>query len=181
MIKIKVEIAKYSGFCYGVNRAIRMATETLENNDSKVYSIGSIIHNEQAMEKLQKKGLIIQENLSKIESETFAIIRSHGLPRLFYNKMETDGIKIVDATCPFVKKIQDIVFKESEKGHSVIIIGDSKHPEVIGINGWVLSKSYIISDEKEADDFLGKDNEQYIVVVQTTFNIKSFEKLRKYY
>lgn len=157
-----------------------MATDILDKNDNKVYSIGSIIHNEQAMEKLEKKGLIIQENLSKIEGETFAIIRSHGLPKEYYKKMEENGINIVDATCPFVKKIQDIVYKKSkEEGHDVIIIGDSKHPEVIGIKGWVVSETYIISNEEEAKEFTANDNKKYTVVVQTTFNIKTFAKIKE--
>lgn len=180
MVKIiKIEIAKHSGFCFGVKRAMNMASESIDKEKTKVYSIGSIIHNEQAMEKLIKKGLIVEENLSKIEENTSTLIRSHGLPMYFYDIMKEKNINIVDATCPFVKKIQDIVFEKSKKGYEIIIIGDSNHPEVIGINGWSLSNSTIIIDEKEASEFIGEKDKKYIVVVQTTFNIQKLDKIKE--
>lgn len=179
LISIRVEIAKHSGYCFGVSRAMKMTENELNENNKETYAIGPIIHNEQAMLEFQKKHLIIQENLSKIKSNSSAIIRSHGLPKSYYMELENKGVNIVDATCPFVKKIQEIAVRESEEGRVVIIIGDRKHPEVIGISGWIDYPHIIISYIEEAVKFECSKDKSYSVVVQTTFNISNFAEIEK--
>lgn len=156
---------------------MKIADNTLKNDDCTVYAIGSIIHNDQAMKKLTEKGLIIEEDLDKMKEKSSAIIRSHGLSKAFYDKMTDKGITIVDATCPFVKKIQDIVFENSNKGYEVIIIGDKTHPEIIGISGWSQIQPSIIHTEEEAYNFQNIRDKEYIAVVQTTFKYEVFSRI----
>lgn len=178
VIKIKkVEIAKYSGFCFGVNRAMEIANKALDCNQTTIYSIGPLIHNEQAMEKLKEKKLIIDENIDGFDENSSAIIRSHGLSKVFYDRMEEANINIIDATCPFVKKIQNIVFENSKLGYKVIVVGDKKHPEVQGILGWAQGECHTINAVEEAMDFIGSKTEKYLVVVQTTFNIERYSQI----
>ncbi len=175
---MKIEIAKHSGYCFGVNRAMEIASQQLESSDGTIYAIGPIIHNDQAMQPLTDRGLIVEEDITKIKKNSSAIIRSHGLAKQFYDTMKRNEIRIVDATCPFVKKIQNIVFESSEKGYDVIVIGDKNHPEVIGIVGWVMGNHHVIGNIEEANEFIGTDS-KHIVVVQTTFKLDSFEKIKE--
>ena len=181
MITIKkVEIAEYSGFCFGVNRAMEMAESELNiasKNQNKIYSIGSLIHNEQALDRIKEKGLIISDNVEHFEKNSSAIIRSHGLSKSFYDRMEDINVNIIDATCPFVKKIQSIVHEGSEEGYKIIVIGDKNHPEVIGILGWAQGETYTINSIDDAYSFDSSNNSKYLVVVQTTFNVDRYQKI----
>lgn len=156
-----------------------MAEETLGGSTDAVYAIGPIIHNDQAMEKLTVQGLIIEEDFSKMKKKSSAIIRSHGLAKPFYDKMVDNEINIVDATCPFVKKIQNIVFEASNKGYEVIIIGDRFHPEVIGLSGWTQKEHTILNTVEDALEFNGLFSKKYIVVVQTTFKQETYAVIEK--
>lgn len=177
MIK-KVEIAEKSGFCFGVSRAMEMANqELLKTSQNKTYTIGPLIHNEQAMEKLEQKGLIVNDNIDDFEKNSSAIIRSHGLPKQFYDRMGDINVNIIDATCPFVKKIQNYVHLGSEDGYKTIVIGDKNHPEVIGILGWAQGPTYTINTIEEAQNFKSSDQSKYLIVVQTTFNVDKFKSI----
>lgn len=180
---MKVEIAKYSGYCFGVKRAMDMAWEELmensENTQKQIYSIGPLIHNNQAMQKYKDKGLLIEEKVENIEKNSIAIVRSHGLSKYFYDKMEEKSIKVVDATCPFVKKIQDIVYKSHISGSKIILIGDRNHPEIIGINGWAEDSSIIINSLDDASSFEVDEHSDYIVVVQTTYKLEKYQQIEK--
>lgn len=180
---MKVEIAKYSGYCFGVKRAMDMAWEELmknsENTQKQIYSIGPLIHNNQAMQKYKDKGLLIEEKVENLEKNSIAIVRSHGLSKYFYDKMEEKSIKVVDATCPFVKKIQDIVYKSHISGSKIILIGDRNHPEIIGINGWAEDSSIIINSLDDALSFEVNEHSDYIVVVQTTYKLEKYQQIEK--
>lgn len=180
---MKVEIAKYSGYCFGVKRAMDMAWEELmknsENTQKQIYSIGPLIHNNQAMQKYKDKGLLIEEKVENLEKNSIAIVRSHGLSKYFYDKMEEKSIKVVDATCPFVKKIQDIVYKSHISGSKIILIGDRNHPEIIGINGWAEDSSIIINSLDDASSFEVNEHSDYIVVVQTTYKLEKYQQIEK--
>ncbi|MDO4711201.1 MAG: 4-hydroxy-3-methylbut-2-enyl diphosphate reductase [Peptostreptococcaceae bacterium] len=158
---------------------MKMAEDTLNSSQKSVYAVGPIIHNDQAMEKLTSKGLLIEEDLERIKKKSSAIIRSHGLPKHFYDRMVDKEICIVDATCPFVKKIQNIVFEASNKGYEVIIIGDKSHPEVIGLSGWIQKEHTVLNTVEEALEFTGLFNKKYIVVVQTTFKLEIYTVIEK--
>lgn len=176
---MEIFIAEHAGYCYGVKRAVDTAIKNLEKNSAKnIYSLGPLIHNDQAVEVLKEKGLKVINKISDIESGV-VIIRSHGVGKSIYDYAEENSISLVDATCPFVKKIQKIVYKMHKSGNNIIIIGDKDHPEIIGINGWCNNSAIIgksISDFEE----ISFNKEKYVVVVQTTMNLKIYEEIKKY-
>lgn len=175
---MEVRIAKNAGFCFGVKRAMNMAWDELENKTSdNVYSLGPLIHNKQAVDRYKEKGLMEMDSLDKIPSESKLIIRSHGVGKKIYTESESKNMDIVDTTCPFVKKIHDIVKEFSNKGYKIIIVGNSNHPEIIGINGWCDNNAIIINKEEEIDNITFDNNNKYCVVSQTTANLESFDKI----
>lgn len=177
---MEIKIAKFSGYCYGVKRAMDLALEKLdETSEKKVYSLGPLIHNDQAMKKFTDKGLIVEEDINKIEKNSTAIVRSHGLPKDFYDKMDIISTNVVDATCPFVKKIQDIVYENYKSGHGIILIGDKDHPEIRGINGWSDNSSIIINSIEDAERFDFSEDRTYIVAVQTTYKLEKYLQIEK--
>ena len=177
---MEIKIAKFSGYCYGVKRAMDLALEKLdETSEKKVYSLGPLIHNDQAMKKFTDKGLIVEEDINKIEKNSTAIVRSHGLPKDFYDKMDIISTNVVDATCPFVKKIQDIVYENYKSGHGIILIGDKDHPEIRGINGWSDNSSIIINSIEDVERFGFSEDRAYIVAVQTTYKLEKYLQIEK--
>lgn len=175
---MEVRIAENAGFCFGVKRAMNMAWDELENKTSdNVYSLGPLIHNKQAVDKYKEKGLMEMDSLDKIPSDSKLIIRSHGVGKKIYTDSESKNMDIVDTTCPFVKKIHDIVKEFSNKGYKIIIVGNSTHPEIIGINGWCDNEAIIINREEEIDNITFNNNDRYCVVSQTTANLESFDKI----
>ena len=177
---MEIKIAKFSGYCYGVKRAMDLALEKLdETSEKKVYSLGPLIHNDQAMKKFTDKGLIVEEDINKIEKNSTAIVRSHGLPKDFYDKMDIISTNVVDATCPFVKNIQDIVYENYKSGHGIILIGDKDHPEIRGINGWSDNSSIIINSIEDVERFDFSEDRAYIVAVQTTYKLEKYLQIEK--
>jgi (E)-4-hydroxy-3-methyl-but-2-enyl pyrophosphate reductase len=148
--KIKITIAKTAGFCFGVRRAIEMTEKALAKNKAKVFSLGPIIHNSQIMKLLENKGLKIVDGPKKISNGSVFIIRSHGIAPEIIKEIENKGAIILDATCPFVKKAQNAAIDFYKKNRTVIICGDPKHAEVIGIKGYAKNKAIVIQNEKEA-------------------------------
>ena len=135
---MKVTTAKTAGFCFGVRRAVETVYEQVANSSEPVYTFGPIIHNEQVVKDLESRGVKVihsEAELKRIAKGT-VVIRSHGVPRSVCQAAQEQGHKVVDATCPFVKKIHRIVEEESRMGHQIIIIGNPSHPEVEGIKGW---------------------------------------------
>ena len=175
---MEVKIAKNAGFCFGVKRAMNMAWDELENkNDNKVYSLGPLIHNKQAVDRYKEKGLIEMDSLDKIPSESKLIIRSHGVPKNVYVQSESKNMDIVDTTCPYVKKIHDIVKEFFNNGYKIIIVGNANHPEIVGINGWCNNEAFVINSEEEVDNISFNNNDKYCVVSQTTANLEHFDKI----
>lgn len=182
-----VVLAKTAGFCFGVKRAVDTVYEQIEKNENPIYTYGPIIHNEEVVTDLEKKGVRVlaegeQKNASTTEENTPSkertiVIRSHGVSRQEYESLVKDGWNCVDATCPFVKKIHKIVSEESQKGSHIVIIGNENHPEVKGIRGWVDSSSTVIETEKEARDFHLDQEKNICIVSQTTFNNNKFKDL----
>ncbi len=178
---MEIKIAKYSGYCFGVKRAMDIAWDELNKKqpEESIYSLGLLIHNNQAMKKYVEKGLIVEDKVENIKKNSTAIVRSHGLSKYFYDKMYEESIKVIDATCPFVKKIQDIVYENYGNGSKIIIIGDKVHPEVIGINGWANDSSIIINSLEDARELCCNDAEKYIVVVQTTYKLEKYQQIEE--
>lgn len=170
-----IRVAESAGFCFGVKRAIEMAYEAI-GVEPKLYSYGQLIHNKTVTDDLASKGLEIVENLDGLTEGTL-LIRSHGVGKALYDEAETKGLKILDGTCPFVKKIHNIVHEKLADGMGIIIVGDGTHPEVIGINGWCEKAAVILEDEEAAKTKEIPEKEKYAVVVQTTFRQAKFDKI----
>ena len=175
---MEVRIADNAGFCFGVKRAMKMAWDELENkSENNIYSLGPLIHNKQAVDRYKEKGLVEMDNLESIPSESKLIIRSHGVAEKVYTESKAKNMEIVDTTCPFVKKIHDIVKDFSKRGYKIIIVGNANHPEIIGINGWCNNEAIVINKLEEIDDITFDPTQIYCVVSQTTANLESFDKI----
>ncbi len=177
---MEVKVAKTAGFCFGVKRAVEMVYEQVDECEGKpIYTYGPIIHNEEVIKDMKKKGVEIirdEDDLKEIQSGV-VIIRSHGVPKRIQEMLEKQGLCCVDATCPFVKKIHRIVEEESKAGKHIIIIGDANHPEVQGIKGWSSTEVTVIKTEEEAIGFEMPENTEICIVSQTTFNYNKFKYL----
>lgn len=170
-----IRVAESAGFCFGVKRAIEMAYEAI-GVEPKLYSYGQLIHNKTVTDDLASKGLEIVESLDGLTEGTL-LIRSHGVGKALYDEAEAKGLKILDGTCPFVKKIHNIVHDKLAEGMGIIIVGDGTHPEVIGINGWCENAAVILEDEEAAKTKEIPEKEKYAVVVQTTFRQAKLDKI----
>ena len=178
---MQVELAKSAGFCFGVQRAVDTVYKQIEENSTeKIYTYGPIIHNEEVIKDMEKKGvevILSEEELKQIKSG-IVIIRSHGVPKRICDLLDENKVRYVDATCPFVKKIHRIVEEKSRDGYHIVIIGNREHPEVMGIEGWAQGPATIIQTEEEARAFeLVPESEKVCVVAQTTFNYNKFKDL----
>ena len=175
---MEVRIAENAGFCFGVKRAMNMAWDELENkNGNKVYSLGPLIHNKQAVDKYKEKGLLEMDSLDKVPNDSKLIIRSHGVAEDVYVQSKSKNMDIVDTTCPFVKKIHEIVKEFSNNGYKIIIVGNANHPEIVGINGWCNNEAFVINSEEEVDNIPFNNDDKYCVVSQTTANLEHFDKI----
>ncbi len=180
---MKITLAKTAGFCFGVNRAVNTVYELIEKGE-KVCTLGPIIHNSQLVDELKGKGVRVIENESEAQCTETLVIRSHGVPRCVMENAKAQGVKVIDATCPFVAKIHKIVNEASKRGETVLIAGDEKHKEVIGIKGHCDGETFVFSDEKSLE-LLFKNNpdlkgKPLCVVSQTTFNQEIWKKTEKF-
>ncbi len=176
---MEVIVAKTAGFCFGVKRAVETVYEQIATAEKPVYTFGPIIHNEQVVQDLEAKGVRVidtEEELSELR-DSIVIIRSHGVGRHIYELLEKNGITMVDATCPFVKKIHRIVEEQQAAGRRVIIIGNREHPEVVGIRGWGDDRTLVVETENEIDCLPVSRDEKLCIVSQTTFNYNKFQDL----
>ena len=174
-----VIVAKTAGFCFGVRRAVNTVYEQVEKGIKPIYTYGPIIHNEEVVRDLEEKGVRVihgEEELKQLTEGT-VIIRSHGVARNIYTMIQQQGLTLVDATCPFVKKIHKIVRQKSEEGYDIVIIGNASHPEVEGIQGWATYPAAVIETEEEARQYHPGEEKPLCIVSQTTFNYKKFDKL----
>lgn len=166
-----VKRAKSLGFCFGVKKAIKQAEKTKDAS-----TIGPLIHNNEEITRLQRDfNVKTIEGINELTNEKKAIIRTHGITKSDLKSLETKGIEIIDATCPFVKKPQEIVEKMSSEGYEIVIFGDANHPEVKGIKSYSSTNAYVVLEEKELADikFKGK----VAVVSQTTKKVENFMKI----
>ena len=176
---MEVIVAKTAGFCFGVKRAVEQVYEQIAKAEKPVYTYGPIIHNEFVVKDLEKKGVCVlntEEELSAL-TDGIVVIRSHGVGKHIYDLLEAHHITVVDATCPFVKKIHRIVEKQTAEGRRVIIIGSPEHPEVQGIRGWGNDTTLVVEKPEQIDDLLLSKEEKLCIVSQTTFNYNKFKDL----
>ena len=177
----EIIVAKTAGFCFGVNRAIKL-TEELADAGKRVCTLGPIIHNNQMVAMLEEKGVRTAENENDRKENEIMVIRSHGVTPDILAVAEKNG-EVVDATCPYVSNIHKIVQKAYEEQSEIIIVGDKNHPEVIGISGWCNNKCYIVSGDEELKKLLEQveyfSKKKITVVAQTTFNAEEWRKCQK--
>ena len=180
-----VVLAKSAGFCFGVKRAVNMVYEEIEKvsengSDVPIYTYGPIIHNDEVVKDFASKGVTLVKELSELANlpKGKIIVRSHGISRAEYEEMEQYGFTVVDATCPFVRKIHRIVDEHSKLGEYIIIVGNPQHPEVCGIRGWVNGDAVTILESREvAENFVLQEDKKICIVSQTTFNYNKFQDL----
>ncbi|MCC8196823.1 MAG: bifunctional 4-hydroxy-3-methylbut-2-enyl diphosphate reductase/30S ribosomal protein S1 [Ruminococcus sp.] len=181
-----ITVAKTAGFCFGVDRAVKIAYETAkEQTDKKIYTLGPLIHNPSVVADLEKRGIGVINSPSEAKEGDTVIIRSHGVGRAVFDELKDRGVNIVDATCPFVTKIHKLVAERTAKGELVLIAGDREHPEVQGILGWTESSAVCDnSGEGDAEVFPNcvelvkllrknceKSKKGVAILSQTTYNI----------
>lgn len=175
---MEVIVAKTAGFCFGVRRAVDTVYHEIDHSQNHmIYTLGPIIHNEEVVADLERKGVIVLEDESKIESisEGTVIIRSHGIGSCVYDRIRQKNLRLIDATCPFVKKIHRIVEQASREGKIIVIAGNPTHPEVEGIRGWAGEQVFVIRDEEDAKNLEISEKKSICLVAQTTFNYKKFK------
>ncbi len=164
----KVVLAKNSGFCFGVKRAIELALKTKE----KVYTLGPLIHNPQVIAQLEQEGIVAVDSIDDIEKGKI-IIRAHGIPRSVITRAKKKELLVIDATCPFVQNVQQIAESLDKEGYQVVIIGEANHPEIVGIADRVRNPIIIedVSDVSGIGQF-----EKIGVVAQTTLYVENYRK-----
>ncbi|MFA7073684.1 MAG: 4-hydroxy-3-methylbut-2-enyl diphosphate reductase [Endomicrobiaceae bacterium] len=174
-MKKQIKIAKSSGFCFGVKRAIELAEQIAGKNNKVVYTFGPLIHNPQEVSRLEQEKIKVIEDYSKIKTGVL-VLRTHGIPLDIYEKLsKKKNIKILDATCPFVKRAQDIVKKLSDESEQIVIIGEKTHPEVVALVSYGKGKCVVVEDVKDIKNV--KKTDIIYIVSQTTQSPKKFKEI----
>lgn len=177
-----ITVAKSSGFCFGVDRAVKMVYDELSKN-TKVATLGPIIHNQDVVSDMEKHGARIINDISQLEKDEVVVIRSHGVGRDVYESIAEKGNRIIDATCPFVSRIHKIVAEKNREGCFILIAGDVNHPEVQGIVGHCDENYLVFKDNFELKAFFEKKyknlKKKLAIVAQTTYNIIVWDRCLK--
>jgi len=168
---MQVLLADEYGFCFGVERAVEMVEDALSEGDT-VRSLGPLIHNEQEMQRLGKYGVTTISEPVQIKRGETAVIRAHGVTPQVQRELEEHATKVVDATCPFVTRVQKLASRAAEQDRHVIIVGSPDHPEMIGVKGYAPDHAFIVRDETEVAGLPRLRNP--LVVSQTTIKVKTF-------
>ena len=177
-----VILAKSAGFCFGVKRAVEKVYDQVGKKEH-IYTLGPVIHNEEVVKDLEKKGVHLLNDVEELNGITqgIIVIRSHGVSKDVYELINKRGLECVDVTCPFVKKIHRIVEEESKNGKQIIIIGNPVHPEVEGIKGWCESEPIVIESAEDINKTPILTDSKLCIVSQTTFNYNKFQELVEIY
>ena len=178
---MQIILAKTAGFCFGVNRAVKLTYELLEQG-RPVATLGPLIHNPQVVEDLESKGAITCDSVDDVPDGCEVVIRSHGVGQSVYDKISTRRLAYHDATCPFVTKIHKIAARAGAKGAMLLVAGDAKHPEVQGIVGHTAGKVEVFANLAELEKLLPELTQQKSIfaVAQTTFNVQSWETCKEF-
>lgn len=180
----EIELGKKAGFCFGVDRAVKMLYGLVEEG-KKVCTLGPIIHNPQVIEDLEKKGVIIISEPEEAPKGYEVVIRAHGVTAETYEKLEKSGVKYTDATCPFVTKIHRIVEEKSKPENIVMIAGDENHPEVCGFRSRCKGGSFVFKNIEELEEILASNvdisDKELIFVAQTTFSLEEWKKCSNFF
>ncbi len=171
---MRVIVAEHAGFCFGVKRAIDIALQAVEEH-GRVYCIGPLIHNRQAVEQLRRKGLEVADSLDEVPKNALVMIRTHGAGPELIQQIAARGHKIIDATCPFVKRAQHAARRFTDQGYQVLVLGDKDHPEARALVQHTGGKATIIQDPAEVDGI--KLRPRVAVVCQTTQRMADLQAL----
>ena len=169
---IKVDLAKKTGFCFGVKRAIDMSEAALKDN-GKVYSLGSVIHNKQVVSELAGKGLTVIDDIEEVR-EGVIVASSHGISPKVAERVRKRGMDLIDTTCPFVLNAQRIAKGLGDEGYTVVIVGDAAHPEVKALVDFVAGDVFVVKDKREAKALNLKPNAKVSIISQTTQSMDNF-------
>ncbi len=180
---MKIELAKTAGFCFGVDRAVKMLYDEIEKGE-KICTLGPIIHNPQVIEDMQKKGVRIIESPSEAQKDEKVVIRAHGVTKETVEELKKNNTEFLDATCPYVLKIHRIVEKESAEDNVVMIAGDEKHPEVCGFRSRCKGQSFVFKNRAELEQIAKEHPElrdkELVFVQQTTFSLDEWKKCSEF-
>jgi (E)-4-hydroxy-3-methyl-but-2-enyl pyrophosphate reductase len=177
----RVKLAKNAGFCMGVRRAVDKALEASRKKNGPIYTYGPLIHNPQVLEILEGKGIKplpeggIEEVLCPGTDGRTLIIRAHGVSPKERRKIKETGVRILNATCPHVGKVQGIIHRHAKEGYSIVIMGERDHAEVIGLLGYARGKGYVVNNLEELESLPPLD--KVCLVAQTTQDHKRFQSL----
>ena len=178
-----VEIAKTAGFCFGVNRAVKILEEMTDKGE-KVCTLGPIIHNPQVIDDFKNRGVRIIDSPDEADKDSTVVIRAHGITVQTRQRLDELGIKYVDTTCPYVMKIHKIVGENTNESNVLLIAGDDRHPEVCGFRSVAKGASYVIKTLEEAEQLFEENKELFqkeiILVFQTTFSVEEGKKILKF-
>ena len=175
---MEIILSKHAGYCFGVAKAVQIVYDLI-GSGKQIYTLGEIIHNSIVINELAQKGVkVIEENdytdLKNIFQNSSVVIRAHGVSKAVYDELSGLYVEIVDATCPYVRKIHKLVSEKYDEGYKIVIAGDVNHPEVVGINGWCDNSALIIGEPDEVF-FLEESCKNYCLVAQTTFNVNKWK------
>lgn len=171
---MKIELAENYGFCFGVKRAIKIAEE---NKNSSTY--GPLIHNSKEIERLEKDFKVgLTDNHKSFASGDKAVIRTHGIPKNELEELKANSVNVVDATCPYVTKPQQICQEMSEAGYEIIIFGDEAHPEIKGVKSYATHGARVVTSPKDLENL--KLKEKIALVAQTTRRVEDYMEVANY-
>ncbi len=172
---MEIRLAENSGFCFGVKRAIKIAQDEANKRKERLVTIGPIIHNPQVVGRLEDIGIFSITDIDEIV-DTPAIIRSHGIAQETKELLTQRGIEVIDATCPYVEKLQSTGEKLSQEGYFVVVLGNREHPEVLALTSYLKGKYLVVEGPEEILDLKAK---KVALISQTTQTFEVFKKLVK--
>jgi (E)-4-hydroxy-3-methyl-but-2-enyl pyrophosphate reductase len=169
---MEVLLADEYGFCFGVERAVEMVEDAVNEGVRPIRSLGPLIHNAQEMERLGEKGVSTIDSPEEAGADTIAVIRAHGVTPQVQRELEGRAAKVIDATCPFVTRVQHLAERAAKQGRDVIVAGNPDHPEMIGVVGYAPNNTYVVRDASEVASL--PTLRSPLVVSQTTIKLKTF-------
>lgn len=175
---MKIIVAKHSGFCFGVKRAMNIVKEVkTKYSDKNIFTLGPIIHNPQVVNSLINQKVIPIEDLKSLKKDDVLILRTHGIEKEMLSTIKKKKIKYIDAICPFVSSAHKYVKTLYRKGYQVIIFGERNHPEILSINSQIDGKGIVIEDKDQIKDLIGLKNKKIGIISQTTQSIEKYKEI----
>jgi len=173
--KLKIILSQKMGFCFGVKKSVNLAKDTIKKRKNDVYMLGSIINNPQVIEYFKKRGAKIVNNLGEVPEESVIITRAHGISPLLLHQAYQKRLSVIDTTCPYVKKVQEIVDYLYKNDYFIVIFGDKKHPEILSVLDLIQNNALVVNSFYEIEKI--KQQKKIGFISQTTKNIYDFKKL----